>query len=204
MRFSADDACMDVTRSHTVNIHQLQVQSDQNFDFLPAKEKTLRFTPDDSIMDKNYGLTTNTSSDSASNSVNSEKKQDRQICDLPRNTSLSAHSLDPGSKNLTASSSINPIITKMTSNGNAVCPEGDISMDMTEAQTGYILEGDAGTATDGRLQDLFPTQSIHPQSGNVRKADWQNSKATGLSSCKGMKTAKLLGFFVCLFWGFFT
>ncbi|XP_005475132.1 uncharacterized protein knl1 [Oreochromis niloticus] len=185
VRFSADDACMDVTRSHTVNIHQLQVQSDQNFDFLPAKEKTLRFTPDDSIMDKNYGLTTNTSSDSASNSVNSEKKQDRQICDLPRNTSLSAHSLDPGSKNLTASSSINPIITKMTSNGNAVCPEGDISMDMTEAQTGYILEGDAGTATDGRLQDLFPTQSIHPQSGNVRKADWQNSKATGLSSCKG-------------------
>uniref|UniRef100_A0AAZ1XGR1 Knl1 C-terminal RWD domain-containing protein n=1 Tax=Oreochromis aureus TaxID=47969 RepID=A0AAZ1XGR1_OREAU len=185
VRFSADDACMDVTRSHTVNIHQLQVQSDQNFDFLPAKEKTLRFTPDDSIMDKNYGLTTNTSSDSASNSVNSEKKQDRQICDLPRNTSLSAHSLDPGSKNLTASSSINPIITKMTSNGNAVCPEGDISMDMTEAQTGYILEGDAGTATDARLQDLFPTQSIHPQSGNVRKADWQNSKATGLSSCKG-------------------
>lgn len=189
MRFSADDACMDVTRSHTVNIHQLQVQSDQNFDFLPAKEKTLRFTPDDGIMDKNYGLTTNTASNSASNSVNSEKKQDRQICDLPRNTSLSAHSLDPGSKNLTASSSINPMITKMNSNGNAVCPKADISMDMTEAPTGYILEGDAGTATDARLQDLFPTQS--------RKADWQNSKATGLSSCKGMKTAKLSGFFVC-------
>ncbi|TNN60636.1 hypothetical protein EYF80_029109 [Liparis tanakae] len=42
VRFSADDACIEVTRSHTVNIDtDLQPQSPQNVDFLPAcGEKT--------------------------------------------------------------------------------------------------------------------------------------------------------------------
>ncbi|KAI4801587.1 hypothetical protein KUCAC02_019472 [Chaenocephalus aceratus] len=53
VRFNADDACMDVTRSHTVKIvSDLQLQPQPNLDFLPAcGEKTVRFNADDACMD---------------------------------------------------------------------------------------------------------------------------------------------------------
>ncbi|XP_030576718.1 uncharacterized protein knl1 isoform X2 [Archocentrus centrarchus] len=187
VRFSADDACMDVTGSPTINITQLQLQSDQKFGFLPAKEKTLTFTPS-STMDENHGLTVNTARNLVPDSFNPGKKQDSETCGLPRNTSLSVHNLDPGFS-LTDSSSIKNMIT---SNGDPSCPE-DISMDMTEAQTGYILVGDVGTdrvdaqtgqGADDCVRDPVPTQGIYSQCGNLRKTDWQRSEATGSSSCK--------------------
>ncbi|XP_037607386.1 uncharacterized protein knl1 isoform X2 [Sebastes umbrosus] len=61
VRFTADDAGMDVTRSHTVNIATaLQLQSHQNVDLLPAcGEKTVRFTADDAGMDVTRSHTVN-------------------------------------------------------------------------------------------------------------------------------------------------
>lgn len=53
MRFTADDGCMDVTQSHTVNIvSDLDMRPCQRFSSLPAYgEKTVRFSADDAVMD---------------------------------------------------------------------------------------------------------------------------------------------------------
>lgn len=165
---------MAVTGSPTINITKLQPQPDQNFEFLPAKEKTLRFPPDDGTVDAKHGLTAR---NVVSSSFHPGKKQ----------TSLSVHILDPGFSNPTVSSSITPMIT---SNADASSP-GDISMDITEAQIGYILVEDAGTdgteAQTGPGTDDCVRESV--LSGSRGKADWQSSGATGSSSCEGLKMA---------------
>ncbi|XP_044025456.1 kinetochore scaffold 1 isoform X2 [Siniperca chuatsi] len=198
VRFSADDACMDVTRSHTVNIAtDFGLQSLQNLDFLPTcGEKTARFSENDAAI--------NIASKLVSDSVPPVKKQEGETCGLPRNRSSSAHSLDPGFNNLLTSLSkqsdlsFNPVIPRMTptaaqssnigdsSNGGTICPEDDVSMDMTEAQTGHIL---GITGTDD-LQCLFPTQDTYPQSGEAEMtSQQQHSEALGSSNRKGMETS---------------
>ncbi|KAM8726119.1 uncharacterized protein knl1 isoform 1-T2 [Acanthopagrus schlegelii] len=61
VRFSADDACMDVTRSHTVNIAtDLELHSCKDVDFVPdSGEKTVRFTANDAAMDVTQSHTVN-------------------------------------------------------------------------------------------------------------------------------------------------
>ncbi|XP_056284455.1 uncharacterized protein LOC130202747 [Pseudoliparis swirei] len=65
VRFSADDACIEVTRSHTVNIDtDLPPQSPQNVDFLPAcGEKTVRFSADDACIEMTRSHTVNIDTD---------------------------------------------------------------------------------------------------------------------------------------------
>ncbi|XP_072219003.1 uncharacterized protein [Leuresthes tenuis] len=152
VKFSADDACVDVTRSHTINIAtDLKTQLTRNGNFSPTRgEKTVMFTVDGAAMDITQCLTVNIASNLMSDSVNSVRKQEGETCGPPSST----HSLDPGYNNLLTSLSkpsdygVNPEITRMaptpaqSSNEHTVCPENDISMDMTEAQTGCILGGD--------------------------------------------------------------
>ncbi|XP_018538037.1 kinetochore scaffold 1 [Lates calcarifer] len=61
VRFSADDAAMDVTRSHTVNIAtHFKPQFHLNSDFVPTcGEKTVRFTANDAAMDVTRSHTVN-------------------------------------------------------------------------------------------------------------------------------------------------
>nr|XP_046228296.1 kinetochore scaffold 1 isoform X2 [Scatophagus argus] len=61
VRFTADEACMDVTQSHTVNIvSDLEMHLHQNMDFLPScGEKTVRFTASDAAMEVTQSHTVN-------------------------------------------------------------------------------------------------------------------------------------------------
>ncbi|KAM6992569.1 uncharacterized protein knl1 isoform 2-T2 [Tautogolabrus adspersus] len=61
VRFTADDAAMDVTRSHTVNIATDVIQQPrQHVDYLPAcGEKTVRFTANEAAMDETRSYTVN-------------------------------------------------------------------------------------------------------------------------------------------------
>ncbi|XP_060907689.1 kinetochore scaffold 1 [Labrus mixtus] len=61
VRFTADDAAMDVTRSHTVNIANDVIQQPrQHVDYSPAcGEKTVRFTANDAAMDETRSHTVN-------------------------------------------------------------------------------------------------------------------------------------------------
>ncbi|XP_028253813.1 uncharacterized protein knl1 isoform X2 [Parambassis ranga] len=118
VRFSADDAGMDGT-GHTVNL-ATKLQSLQNLDFLPfCGEKTVRFNADDAAMDMTQCITVNIDSALASDSV------------VPK----------------ASEPSINPAITRVTSPsahspcGDAVFPDEDVGMDLTEAQTGRIMTG---------------------------------------------------------------
>ncbi|XP_033504979.2 uncharacterized protein knl1 [Epinephelus lanceolatus] len=206
VRFTADDACMDVTQSHTVNIAtHLKLQSQQNSDLLPTcGEKTVRFTANDAAMDMTQCLTVNIASSLVSDSVRPVKNQEVETSGLPRNRPSSAHRLDPlfnTSLSKPSGPGVNPVIAgvKPTAvqsfnirdslNGGTVCPEEDVTMEMTEAQTGRIL---AITGADDPLQCLFPTKDMYPQSSSLKKEEMtsqqQHNEALGSSNRKGMET----------------
>ncbi|XP_071323973.1 outer kinetochore KNL1 complex subunit KNL1 isoform X2 [Trachinotus anak] len=205
VRFSADDACMDVTRSHTVNIATgFKLQSHQNLGFSPfCREKTVRFNANDAAMDMTKCLTVNIDSNLVSDSVCPVKKQESEKYGPSRDGSSSAHNLERGFNTFLTSLSkpsdlsIDPVFARMTptaasssnigdsSNVGTVCPEDDVSMDMTEAQTGKIL---GITDTNDPLQCLFPTQDVY---GNLKKMEMtsqlQSTEVPRSSNCKGME-----------------
>lgn len=69
--------------------------------------------------------------------------------------------------------------------------EADISMDMTEAQTGRII---GMMDTDDSLQCLFPSQDMYPQSGSVMKAEvtLQEQSSNRLESSNQKGTENIL------------
>ncbi|XP_029352178.1 kinetochore scaffold 1 [Echeneis naucrates] len=176
VRFSADDACMDVTRSHTVNIAtEFKVQSRQSLGFSsPCREKTVRFNANDAAMDMTECLTVNIDSHLASESVHPVKKQEGEICGPPIDGSSSAHGLDN---------------IRDSPNGDLIGPEDDVRMNM-EAQTGKILgilnTGDAPLG-------LFPTQAKYSQSGHLKEMEMpsqlQHSKVSRSSNYKGIENS---------------
>ncbi|XP_034435998.1 uncharacterized protein knl1 isoform X1 [Hippoglossus hippoglossus] len=204
VRFSADDACMDVTRSHTVNIGT--DFSHKHSGSLSFKDKTIRFNVKDAGMDMTQCLTVNIANNLGSDSILlSEKKQESEKRGPLRDRSSSAHGLDPESNSfLTSVPSVDPVFERKTSTaapfsnmrdssaGGTICPEDDVSMDMdmTEAQTGRIV---GITHTDEPLQCFFPPQDIYPQSGNLKKAEMtsgrKSSGALGSSDRTGMGTS---------------
>ncbi|XP_059212452.1 uncharacterized protein knl1 [Centropristis striata] len=187
VRFSANDACMDVTQSHTVNIAT-------DLGFLPTcGEKTVRFNANDAAMDMTQCLTVNIDSNLVSDSVLPVMKQ-AGACGLPQNRSSSARSLDPKSNtSLSKPSGTMPTAEQFSNiddslSGVTICPEDDISMDMTEAQTGRIL---GTTDTDNPLQCLFPTQDKYPNSLKtaVMTSQQQHNEARRSTNNKGMETS---------------
>ncbi|XP_040921109.1 uncharacterized protein knl1 isoform X2 [Toxotes jaculatrix] len=204
VRFSADDACMDMTQSHTVNIAtDFKLQSRQSLGLLPScGEKTVRFNANDADMDMTQCLTVNVASNLASGSVLPVKKQENQKSGPPSDRSSSAHGLDQEFNNFFTSLSkpsdptVDPLIARMpltaapssnirdSSNEGTVCPEDDVSMDMTEAQTGRIL---GVTDTRDPLQCLLPTQG-----GNLKNTEMTTqlqSSVPAPSKCKGMENS---------------
>ncbi|KAK9531311.1 hypothetical protein VZT92_010744 [Zoarces viviparus] len=77
-----------------------------------------------------------------------------------------------------------------SSHGGTVCPEEDVSMDMTEAQTGRIR---GPTGSDDPFQFNFPTQDMYPQSGSVKKQEMtsgqQHNEVLGSSNHTGLDTS---------------
>lgn len=69
-----------------------------------------------------------------------------------------------------------------SSETDTVCPEGDMDMDMTEAQTGCIIE-----AADA-LQCLFPTQQMYPQPAEMKKSETSQQQRRKSSVGTGTET----------------
>ncbi|XP_045916605.1 kinetochore scaffold 1 [Micropterus dolomieu] len=108
--FSTDDAFMDITRSHTINLGVDADVSLQNDDILPTSgEKTVMFTADDGSMDMALSHTFNMSGLKSLPTRSVEKG----------NISSSVPCLDPGFENFLASfsrpsgPSVNSVITRM-------------------------------------------------------------------------------------------
>ncbi|XP_068433353.1 kinetochore scaffold 1 [Clinocottus analis] len=206
LMFSSDDAFMDMTHCHTINIAYDPDISLQNYDYTRG-EKRVMHTANNGAINMTPSHNENIGSVSVPTSINMDLKVEK------RTISSSAHTLDPGFENFLASLSkprdprVNPVITTMTptasterancsvgqikthradvgkenqaptlvsavmekslgtsrkigelSYGNALCPEEDLSMDMTEAQTGHIV---ASSEDDDPFQCLFPTQEMY-------------------------------------------
>uniref|UniRef100_A0A1A8QZR6 Cancer susceptibility candidate 5 n=2 Tax=Nothobranchius rachovii TaxID=451742 RepID=A0A1A8QZR6_9TELE len=162
-RLSADD-CMDVTKSHALKIDaDVRLQLHQSVNLSPAtRAQTLRLAADDTAMDMTQCLTENAVSHLASDSDSSVGKGEDKTCDPTLSRSLSSHCWTTGYKNL----QINPVRAQMgpfasQSDGFAVNPKDDISMGVTELQTGYILGGHV--TMDVKDVQLL-SQATHPQS----------------------------------------
>ncbi|XP_033991548.1 kinetochore scaffold 1 isoform X2 [Trematomus bernacchii] len=206
----SDNAFMDMTRSHTINIacdaELLENIPHQNYDVLPARgEKTFMFGARGASRDMTPSVPA-----LLPTSINFNSSVEKS------NISSAMPLLHPGYENFHANlskisgPSVNPLTTRTTpaagtssekgnismaqmktvcveeenrvptsavkkkslntsrkigdfSNGSAISPQDDISMDMTEAQTGRILRS---TDDDDPFQCFFPTQEMYSQLEN--------------------------------------
>lgn len=217
--FSTDEAFMDMTHSHTINIANDADISLHNEDvFSSGGEKTVMFTTGDASMDMTLSRSFNVSLPTGRNMDLSVEK---------RNVTSSVPRLDPGFEDFLASLSIpggpssltatesnsslahiktqkavvdkenqippSVLATLNTSRramessyGSVRCPEADVSMDMTEAQTGCIL---GFTSEDDPFQCLLPTQ------GMLAQYDPRVSQTTEMMKTKQQQSNEMLGFF---------
>lgn len=245
MMFSTDDAFMDMTNCHTINIaNESVLPADiclQNYDVLPSsREIIVMSTADSRSMDNTQSRTVSMTSESES--LPSGINMDMSIEKKTLSSSLPC--LDPEFENFLESLSkssfplANPVTTKMTPAGtssevkncslaqikpqmndvdkenqvpasasfaldkssisskicepsyrSALCPEDDMSMDITEAQTGCIQGSD-----DDFFQCLFPTQEMYSQSdkrvsqtSEVKSKEQQSGNMLSSPEAKGME-----------------
>ncbi|XP_047244572.1 kinetochore scaffold 1 [Girardinichthys multiradiatus] len=186
LRFSADDACLDVTQSHTVCIATINMDSHQNINVSPTcGEKTVRFAADDGAMDMTECLTMNIPSNLAPDLITSVRKRDDPL----ENKFLSSRSLDPAQDNLLTNfltpndCDADPMVARMTATAAAESSDGftvyqEDDMDITEAQTSCILGDEVSMNLTGvqtgrmvvipqkqeTLQAVSPTEAMHGQS----------------------------------------
>nr|XP_033932567.1 uncharacterized protein knl1 isoform X2 [Pseudochaenichthys georgianus] len=152
VRFNADDACMDVTRSHTAKIDtNIQPQSQPNVDFLPAcGEKTVRFNADDACMDVTQshrsahvldnGFKDTLSIQSGANAVNTGEVAAAAGLQDTVNTNGPLRKQKPNvDTDNEAPGFISAVMEKPVNKTMTEDPQDDVSIDMTEAQTGSIL-----------------------------------------------------------------
>ncbi|XP_033847323.2 uncharacterized protein knl1 [Periophthalmus magnuspinnatus] len=144
VRFSTDQACMDVTRSHTVRISSnLHLQGE--LESLPLSgEKTVRFTTHDAGMDMTQCLTVNIARDLFPNSTAAPKQQ--EVTSLPDESvdlefekffaSLSGQNPKQKMQNMLTMNDSN--ITRALVERVETSADDTVNMDITEAHTGCI------------------------------------------------------------------
>ncbi|XP_035535175.1 kinetochore scaffold 1 [Morone saxatilis] len=189
--FSTDDAFMDMTHCHTININNdadlLADISLQNHDVLPtSREKTVMFTADDGSMDMTLSHTVNM----PNMSVLLTTSRNMDLCAEKRNTPSMRLPAGASSEETSGSlaqiktlradvdkenqapTSLSAVMAKSlntsrmigeSSNRSALYPKDDVSMDMTEALTGRIQ---GFTDDDDPFQCLFPTQEMYSHLDN--------------------------------------
>lgn len=203
--FTAGDEFMDMTRSHTVNIGSL-APSNQNVDILCSggkmnnassleeRKREMCGLPGSSANGLDLGFKnffaglSKTSAPSGNPAIATmvppSAASSKETVD--RNRSLSQLKTDVSKENrsLNATRSFGESF-----NGGAVCPENDVSMDMTEAQTGRIV---GLTGSDDPFQFLFPTQDMYTHCESLKSAEMTSgqkiSEALGSSIRTGMGT----------------
>nr|XP_057913685.1 kinetochore scaffold 1 isoform X2 [Doryrhamphus excisus] len=150
-------------------------------------EKTVMFPADDAYvhMTQSHPVK-NTTDQSAAPIYDNVRKTVTSVEKRHKDTlgrSSSANNLDSGvfasllkpkdtSLNSGYSGMANTVVTKTPSNGDPVCPEDDLSMDMTEVQTGHIeIRG-----SNDPLHSFRPAQEIHPQGGQTSSQQFCTEK----------------------------
>ncbi|XP_067337500.1 kinetochore scaffold 1 isoform X2 [Channa argus] len=153
MMFSTDDAFMDMTHSHTINIASDADICLQDYELLPSNRERPMI-----------------------------KMIKTQMTDLEKENQL------PTSASVLLDKSNTSKKVGEFPYGSAHCPEGDVSMDITEAQTGHIL---GPTDEDDPFQCLFPTQEMYSQFDNrvtqtteIKSKQQQSSKTPSSSNPK--------------------
>lgn len=203
--FSAGDEFMNMTQSHTVNIaSSLLPPPNQNtrgkMDNASSLEERKRETcgaPGSSANALDPGFEDFLSSLSKpgassgnpaiARTVPSAAASSKETVDTNSSLSQLQSNVGKGSQSLITSRIFVPPL-----NDFSICPENDVSMDMTEAQTGRII---GLSASDDPFQFLFPTQDMYPHCEGLKKQEMtsgqKNSKALRSSNRAGKETTNL-------------
>ncbi|KAK2855968.1 hypothetical protein Q5P01_004703 [Channa striata] len=151
--FSTDDAFMDMTNSHTINIAN-----------------------DDDICLQDYEVLSSNREIPMIGMIKTQTANLEKENQLPPFASVMLDKSHPSRK------------VGELSYRSAHCPEDDVSMDFTEAQTGHIL---GPTDDDDPFQCLFPTQEMYSQSdkrvtqtAEIKSKQQQSSRAPSSSNPK--------------------
>lgn len=214
MMFSTEDAAMDMTQSHTINI-AADIPEDiplDKYDIFPvlgenrlindkatvpplSTGRNVDVSTSLSCLDpgfENFLASLSKPSGQSTNAVNimmtlpaeasSEETKGSLVQIKTQRPNLDKENQVPVS--VSAVMEKTPHNTRKTGESSyrsALCPEDDVSMDMTEAQTGRILG--VCDDDDNPFQCLFPTQDMYTHSQMKRQ---QSSKASGLTNPKGI------------------
>lgn len=183
--FSADDEFMNMSQSHTVNIAHgplaPQQMSADGLDtgskgFLSSLSRPSGHTAAEEIVPPTAG------SFKAAINTNGSLSQLKTQANVSTDKQSLTTSWSSGESSI----------------GGATCPKYDMSMDMTETQTGRII---GVTGSDNPFQFLLPTQDMYPHNESLKKAEMtsgqKSSETLGSSNRIGMET---LTPFVYLSW----
>ncbi|KAM7367656.1 hypothetical protein PAMP_013941 [Pampus punctatissimus] len=203
MMFSADDASMDMTASHAVNMTTGSelLSTGRNMDISlsssvpgldPGFKNFLASLSKPSGSSVNPVITRMTPTAGAS----SDATVDTNISLAKMKTQWAEVDKENQASSVMEMSQNKPRNIVESSYGGALCPEDDISMDMTETQTGRIV----GFADDDDpFHCLFSTQEMYSHSDRVAKSaenlktsQQQSSKTQGSSDPKAVTTGNMV------------
>ncbi|XP_074472663.1 uncharacterized protein knl1 isoform X2 [Sebastes fasciatus] len=206
--FTAGDEFMDMTQSHMVNIASgSSNRPNQNLDILHTRGKMDNAssleerkretcgTPGSSANGLDLGFKNFVSSLSKPGSSSGNPAIVRVI---PPTAASSKETVDTSSSLSQLKSNVGKEKQSLNTtrsfggsfNERTICPENDVSMDMTEAQTGRII---GLTGSDDSFQFLFPTQDTYAHSESLEKKEVtsgrKNRDVLGSSNRTGMETS---------------
>ncbi|XP_058469554.1 uncharacterized protein knl1 isoform X2 [Solea solea] len=155
--FAADDASMDMTLSHTVNLKNGTVSLPRHMDLNVQKRNVPSTLPsldpgfEDFLasLSKSGGPSSSATVESNCSLAHIKEKK----ADVDKENRLPASVPSVMEKSLNASRK-----TGQASYESVLCPDDNVSMNLTEVQTGRIL---GFTGTDDPFQCLFPTEDMY-------------------------------------------
>ncbi|KAG7508661.1 hypothetical protein JOB18_020445 [Solea senegalensis] len=155
--FAADDASMDMTLSHTVNLMNGTVSLPRHMDLNVQKRNVPSTLPsfdpgfEDFLasLSKSGGPSSSAAVESTCSLAHIKEKK----ADVDKENRLPASVPSVMEKSLNASRK-----TGQASYESVLCPDDNVSMNLTEVQTGRIL---GFTGTDDPFQCLFPTEDMY-------------------------------------------
>nr|XP_061843156.1 uncharacterized protein knl1 [Nerophis lumbriciformis] len=166
VRFTAEDMCMDIIKSDTGKI-TTDLSNPPNLDIFDSDRKAV------SSMEKRHRDTIGLSSCA----INSNPGLENILSvSKPKDISVNAR----------YSGMAKPSLTKAPSNRDPDFPEDELSMDMTEVQTGLIIER---TGNNDPIHCLRPAQEMHSKGGQTASQQLCTDKRK--SSCNTAKETSL-------------
>lgn len=207
--FSADDAVMDITQSHTINLASaVDLLGDVSHHILLTRGERR-----DAVDDVRHSAVTSQSATlSSDRNEDSEplldpdfqnffaslsKPSSSSTIKMAASTEVSAEETSSEAQTVDKENQVPPSLKSRRSAGesqnrSSFCPADDVNMDLTEARTELTARGgDDDDDDENPFQCLFPTQDMYAhcdrRSSQMSSMKLKKRRSSGLNGPKGMK-----------------